>query len=577
MPQVGGIDLMSQSVYWLTTGRGTQEREKAALLGEQGIKITFVHSYHELCGEFRKRKAPFLIVSEDKESRIFEAFNLMHQEQMVSGIKSILSTNNKDTDSLKNAYFNHFRDIISIDLTPSQWLDRMNLALGHQDIPSHGTQHKIEIKQDSILTFPATIIWIGDNQLNLETNINLPIGEEVSLRGPIARWFKTSELSIKIIRSKKRDLMTRYAYSFTCQWQLDYQQIAQKSSLIEIIKKFSTSEICKVYIHVLSPEIKKNLIRYLTLDNMRLYFSYDESSVVSEPDYIHPDYLIVEDNFIANASQLFLDGMFLSLQSNQHVLIIGDQFERSCLKKYGLRYYVLKQLSAKLPVMMMKKKSQSELHISPHFYLFKNHRLSFSEIPIFGKLNSVDQYSAKMKIPHPVANFALCRMRSRFIKSAIRGPIWGKIIKNQIENSNFSNNDYSIDCIFSNNNCENRKNITKMMMFYLSQKASKSKIDENRFSGSEVLAVPRVTSTLFQDSLSPKSSYERENADKYERYSSRRKNKNELIRRLNDNRMKVLFIIIFLISIFFLLYFLSHYHGGSAAIFTNNIEYRQSN
>ena len=516
-----GLLEMAKLIYWLSTKQSSHLVEKAKILNDNGFDVKFFKPDEQFFEEFYKTRSTYIFLDDSNSSSVTPILKRMQKDPNFNGVKTILTLANGAADLIKNAYFTNFRDIIPLDLSHQNWLERVQFSTGNQTNQLANLGPKLSLTQKALIFVPGKISWISPQQLCIESDCIPPEGTDLTIKGPIARWFHHTNLTVKVLKNKSSDLNTRYKNSMVCSWVMDNDSGPRKNLLIEKLRDITNPKPCKVYAAIKTQEKKNELANLFKDKNIKLYYPINFQAWINEPQYISPDFLIIEDKLFKEENAFVLNCLFSKLEGNPQVIILGGHFERSTIKKlrFPIRLTTLKHLTASLPDLLIKKheKIRAKQSDPNRFFIPENHKFSIIEIAIDGQMNNTDQYGMQIQLPYQIHKYSLCRVYCDFLRKSVKSPIWAKICDSSDEVTDYNSTfPFVVNCAYSTNHHNHRKSIGNGMLKCLGDQIERNNTSKSNLKPMTINPVPtKVDSTIFEDesTYSMKNPYSKEPAD----------------------------------------------------------------
>jgi len=414
-----------RKVFWITDQVKVMHKERALLLNAKDYDIQFFTSIDQLFKELDKKRAAIIVISDGAEKDFtINALKALMSLPQIQGARMILTTELHSKEVKFLASVASFRDIIPMDLSDKQFLQRFIFATANKSLPFIQPAGQVTLNNISAVSMPARITWVSKNRLRIECRAKPPVGSMLNLKGEIAKKIGVNSISLRVIENQRSHLIYRFSEAMICEWKVPQTAKEQAESLIESIKVDGPNQRCRVFIGAQSSSLRNELMAQFDDPRFEVSAALQRQSLVNEPKFFTPHAVVVEGSLITTDNALSFKEMMKNIGSSTIVIIIGAAIDianlRSSFPHHKLVHY--ETIPANLSKAVVKKYApvSNEHHADKEaIYITAENPLSMIEISFSARLTRIHPIAVQISLPFPIGQFALCRIESPLLHKTL--------------------------------------------------------------------------------------------------------------------------------------------------------------
>ncbi len=428
------------SVYWLSPTIEEEQQRRANILNDIGYQVFFFDNIDALIKEVCIKRAQILILGDEWTTEL--AVRYVHTFAHVPDINAarlLISNSHNDYALMEAALSEGFRDIIPADLEDAEWLQRFEFATS--GVESILDLHDGLDRMDETVTLqiPARLVWVGAQQLWLETRSCPKVADTVQLTGAFVQALGLDAIALQVQQKVQTNLTYRFSEALIGNWYSDTVAKAEPERILDTLEKLSNVDLGlrpRIFLAIQSPALRTTLLKYIDKRKYEIHTALQRSSLVYEPKYFAPDLVFIEDRLMTGDGRRSFHELMRFLPEHSTIVSIGNKDEASGGKNNaGKRIRSLKHVPTNLTDLIerdylvglaLRKASSPErkAYFPPH-----EHPLSFATITVEARLQSADYLQFDMSSDMRIGPYSLIRAESPRLEQILGGPAFLKIVE----------------------------------------------------------------------------------------------------------------------------------------------------
>lgn len=489
-------------ILWLSSHPSLPSHAKAQNLKKQGLKITFVKDLPTLFLESNKERSSFIFISDNEEdSSVIDAIRKITQNPDTKSAKFILICERFSSKLQLMAASHAFRGILSCDLADELW----HFVLSTNPSTALPIGGKVSLNYICKIMVPARLIWISHTLIRIEGSVRLQVGDRLSLIGALSELVDRNQLELTVTSVHQTKLLYRFSYAYEC----DLTSTFNTQEILDLFNKIkpylSTSPV-RIFAIVKNPRLRHLMAHAFSENNWDLTMALHLKSMLTEPSYLTPDIVFIEETFATSPSSQNRFQLMLESLSKQTTVVIIKKSKSSIPSHFGGREIkTLNEDEASFSAETLRRICPQPQSSSSEYYFSRSHSISYAHFTMTGHLHSLHPLYAQITTPQAIVQYALCQIDTPLIRQIYGQPAWLKIASCS---TNFSiskdpNSQFILDGILSASNDHHRQLIAD----YLTQAVAKhlakflhSPQANEQESPSSNAAISEAPSSILQDS-----------------------------------------------------------------------------
>lgn len=428
------------SVYWLCPSVEEQQQRRASILDEIGYQVLFFENIDTLTKEICIKRAQIIILGDEWSTDAGVRF--VHTFANIPDINAarLLLMNTRNDFALMDAAINEgFRDIIPFDLDDAEWLQRFEFATG--GVESILALHEGLDRFDEKITIsvPARLVWVGGQQLWLETRTCPSLSDTIQLQGSFPQMLGLPHIEVQVQQKQQTNLTYRFSEALIGNWYGDAMDRAEPEKVLETLEKLSNVDLGlrpRIFLAIQSPALRTTLLKYIDKRRYEVHTALQRSSLVYEPKFFSPDLVFIEDRLMTGEGRRNFHELLRFLPEHATIVSIGGKDEDiSSKNNSGKRIRLLKHVPMNLTDLIERDyllglaqrrptTVERKAYFPPH-----DHPLSFASISSHARLQGADYLQFDMISEMRIGAYSLIRAESPRIKDVLGGPAFLKIVE----------------------------------------------------------------------------------------------------------------------------------------------------
>ncbi len=428
------------SVYWLSPSVEEQHQRRASILDEIGYQVLFFENIDTLIKEICIKRAQIVILGDEWPSDAGVRF--IHTFANIPDINAarLLLTNSRNDYSLMDTAINEgFRDIIPFDLDDSEWLQRFEFATSGVESILALHEGLDRIDERISISVPARLVWVGAQQLWLETRACPSVGDNIQLQGTFPQTLGLPAIEVQVQQKQQTNLTYRFSEALIGNWYAHTMERAEPEKILETLEKLSNIDLGlrpKIFLAIQSPALRTTLLKYIDRRRYEIHTALQRSSLVYEPKYFSPDLVFIEDRLMTGEGRRNFHELLRFLPEHATIVSIGNKDEDIGQKNNaGKRIRLLKHVPMNLTDLIERDYLAGLAQRRPAtverkaFFPPHEHQLSFASIKAEARLQSADYLQFDMSSDVRIGPYSLIRAESPRLEQIFGGPAFLKIVE----------------------------------------------------------------------------------------------------------------------------------------------------
>ncbi len=417
---------LKRRTYWIADVVTPLLRERAMMLSHKGYDVQFFTTLDSLMAELAARRAAIIVVSDDGDEKVTERILLtLMTLSEIQGAKLVMVRNaHSDRINFLTACAN-FRDIIPSNIDERLWLTRFIYATAGKPVHYVQPTGQITLNNISAVSVPARITWISDKKLRLECRVKPPVGATLNLGGSFAKAAGVTSISLKITETQRSRLLYRFSDAIVAEWNVPETSRRQALEALKDVREHDPGPRCRIFIAAQSTAMRTDLLSRFSDPSFDVSTALQKQSIVDEPRFFTPDIVFIEAALCADEGGVRFQQMLETLSDSAAVVVLGKLAGAGEIQKRhpGRKIVQMERLPKNLAQSILNRylplRDQHSASGENACNVMSEHPFSLAEVTFPARLHRLHPLAAKIALPFPIGNFALCRLDSPLLRRMI--------------------------------------------------------------------------------------------------------------------------------------------------------------
>jgi hypothetical protein len=428
------------SVYWLLPAVDDEHHRRASILDDIGYQVFFFENFDTLIKEICVKRAQILILGDEWPS--LEAISYAHAFANIPDINAarLLVSNSRNDFALMDAAMNEgFRDIIPADLEDHEWLQRFEFATS--GVESLLSLHKdLDVVGEPVdIMLPARLVWVGAQQVCLETRSCPRMNDSLKMEGGFARSLGLDTINVQVQQKQQTNLTYRFSEAIIASWYQDAVINADPQKIIDTLDTLHRVDLGqrpKIFLAIQSPALRTTLLKYLDKRRYEVHTALQKQSLIYEPKYFSPDLVFVEDRLTHGDAKRNFYELLRYLPEHACIVNIGGKESPNAKNSSApRRTWTLKHVPVNLSDLIereylaglaARKPNSNDKQAS---FPPADHAYSFAQLHLSAELLKADYLQFNIRTMTRIGPYSLIKIVSPRFQEKLGGPLFVKVIE----------------------------------------------------------------------------------------------------------------------------------------------------
>lgn len=428
------------SVYWLLPAVDDDHHRRASILDDIGYHVFFFENFDTLIKEICVKRAQILILGDEWPSA--EAISYAHAFANIPDINAarLLVSNSRNDFALMDAAMNEgFRDIIPADLEDHEWLQRFEFATsGLESILSLHSELD-EVAEPVDIVVPARLVWVGAQQVWMETRSCPRVGDNLKVEGGFASSLGLKTLNVQVQQKQQTNLTYRFSEAIIASWYQDAVIHADPQKIIDTLDTLHRVDLGqrpKIFLAIQSPALRTTLLKYLDKRKYEVHTALQKQSLIYEPKFFSPDLVFVEERLTQGEAKRNFYELLRYLPDHACIVTIGGK-ESPTTKNSSAprRTWTLKHVPVNLSELIEREYLAGLAQRKPNSndkqasFPPADHPYSFAQLHLTAELAKADYLQFNLRTTTRIGTYSLLKIISPRFQEKLGGPLYVKVIE----------------------------------------------------------------------------------------------------------------------------------------------------
>jgi hypothetical protein len=428
------------SVYWLLPAVDDHHHRRASILDDIGYNVFFFENFDTLIKEICVKRAQILILGDEWPSA--EAISYVHAFANIPDINAarLLVSNSRNDFALMDAAMNEgFRDIIPADLEDHEWLQRFEFATsGVESILSLHSDLD-EVGEPIDIVVPARLVWVGSQQVWMETRSCPRVGDTLKMEGGFASSLGLSTLDVQVQQKQQTNLTYRFSEAIIASWYQDAVLNADPQKIIDTLDALHRVDLGqrpKIFLAIQSPALRTTLLKYLDKRKYEVHTALHKQSLIYEPKYFSPDLVFIEERLTQGEQKRNFYELLRFMPEHACIVTIGakesvgNKNNNAPRKTWTLKHVPvnLSELIEReyLAGLEQRRPASNDKQAS---FPPADHPFSFTQLHLKAELLKADYLQFNLRTRTRIGPYSLIKIISPRFHEKLGGPLYAKVIE----------------------------------------------------------------------------------------------------------------------------------------------------
>ena len=428
-----------RKTVWINPSPTSAHKQRAAQLDERGFDVRFMPDVATLRTDIAERRTSVVILSvENDEALLIRSIHELAAIRELQGARMVLVVAGEYSRALTIAAGANFRDIVPMDLDNQTWCRRITFAASGKSVPLVQAPAQITMSQICAVNLPARVSWISSERVCIESRVEPTTGSTVQIGGGLAAALGMGQITVIVEENRRNHLLYRFSDSFVARLSLPEEARTRlKLLLTNLLAADSqtgrSGPARKAFIAVQDLNLRQTVAARLDHPAFETSLALQKHAIASEPRFLSPDIVIIEESLCRDAFGLEFSTMMQSIGADVPIVVIGSGEAIPSLRSEWPkhRFYSLKDCPQDLADQLINRilgdKRPSRGLDPGAISVPAQHTISFSEVHFPARLQRLHPTAGQIALPVPVGNFALGRLDSPGLRRLTMKDPWFKV------------------------------------------------------------------------------------------------------------------------------------------------------
>lgn len=431
------------SVYWLLPSVDDQHHRRASILDDIGYHVYFFENFETLIREICVKRAQILILGDEWPSA--EAVNYAHAFANIPDINAarLLVSNSRNDFALMDAAMNEgFRDIIPADLDDHEWLQRFEFATSGVESVLNQHSELEDMAEPVDVVVPARMVWVGAQQVWLETRSCPKVGDTLRMDGGFAQALGLKIIHAAVQQKQQTNLTYRFSEAVIANWYQDAVLNAEPQKIIDAVDNLHRIDLGqrpKLFLAIQSPALRTTLLKYIDKRKYEVHTALQKQSLIYEPKYFSPDLVFIEDRLTQGESKRSFYELLRYLPEHTTIVSIGSEEPPGAKNStaprrmrnlkhvpVNLSELIEREYLAGLSLRKAASSGDQQASFPP-----PDHSFSFAQLHMTAELVQGDYLQFNLRTETRIGPYSLIKINSPRLQERLGGPLYVKVIESE--------------------------------------------------------------------------------------------------------------------------------------------------
>ncbi|MDQ3230500.1 MAG: hypothetical protein M3Q07_01675, partial [Pseudobdellovibrionaceae bacterium] len=413
---------------------------RASILDDIGYHVYFFENFDTLMKEISIKRAQILILGDEWTSA--EAISYAHAFANIPDINAarLLVSNSRNDFELMDAAMNEgFRDIIPADLEDHEWLQRFEFATS--GVESILSQHSDldEVAEPIDIVVPARLVWVGAQQVWMETRCCPRVGDALKMEGGFASSLGLDTLNAQVMQKQQTNLTYRFSEAIIATWYQDAVLNADPQKIIDTLDTLHRVDLGqrpKIFLAIQSPALRTTLLKYLDKRKYEVHTALQKQSLIYEPKFFSPDLVFIEERLTQGESKRSFYDLLRYMPEHASIVTIGGKETASSKNRDApRRTWTIKHVPVNLSELIEREylaglaqrrpgSNDKQASFPP-----ADHSFSFAHLHMTAELVKADYLQFNLRTTTRIGPYSLIKIISPRFQQKLGGPLYVKVIE----------------------------------------------------------------------------------------------------------------------------------------------------
>lgn len=414
-----------QKIYWLTIEKNNSHEKKCTLLEKRGYQIVFFKNLDSLISELRINRVSILILGDEgSEFATLKALSYLSYMPEIQGCRIIFSVSKPTSSIMKIACCEGVRDILPLYMPTKEWIQRFLFSIGVKSNAIPAPKYLLKLREKINVYLPARIVWISENEIQIESKLCANQGDIIKLMGPFVQSIGLKSLDVRVVDFKKHHLKYRFSDSILCKWKSPDNKRDKVKETLSILKSVDTGKKTRVFLAIQSPALRNTLIRQLDDRFYEIHTALIKRSIIEEPKYFSPEIIFIDENLMEDDSIKKILSFQEKFENPSKIVFIGansseikEKFKNPAKNIFWIKSLPT-QLDSYLKSEVLKSNDESTVDLFSRYYIPSENEFSNAEFKLEGEIEGINPSLFEFSLNQIITNFGLLRVESGFLKKS---------------------------------------------------------------------------------------------------------------------------------------------------------------
>lgn len=409
---------MAKKIYWLVPTFHQGIEEKIQGLKQKGFAVEVFSQLERLLEKIKLIRSSIILLSDNaQDSLVSSAIKALTNLQELGGARFILVTEKFQAGILRDAANYGFRDIIPLELSNQDWMQRFLYATSGKQAIFEAPSGQVAMNESCEIRVPARVTWINEYELRLESRLTPNSHSQVFFEGPLAKALGEERLQITTQSVDSRKLVYRFSHGITAFYAgTNKSSVNAKKNLLSELKLNASKPRVRAFVAISHAKMRSDLLYNLDINQFDVSVALLKHSLRYDPQFFSPHIVFIEDK-VLNSSKEDFEALYSIIGRYIPVVFVGPDTDMDYLARNfpDSNFFFeneIKNLQTATILERFLNTGEEYTQISgPQKYpILPDHVLSAGQLVFRAKIASLHPNYISIKSPIKIDPYSLCEL-----------------------------------------------------------------------------------------------------------------------------------------------------------------------
>ncbi|MBP9708957.1 MAG: hypothetical protein KBD78_15075 [Oligoflexales bacterium] len=409
---------MAKKIYWLVPTFHQGIENKILCLKQKGFSVEVFSQLERLLEKIKLIRSSIILLSDNtQDSVVSTAIKALANLQELGGARFILVTEKFQAAILRDAANYGFRDIIPLELSDQDWMQRFLYATSGKQATFQAPSGQVAMNERCEIRVPARVTWINEYELRLESRLTPNTHSQVFFEGPLAKALGEERLQITTQSVDSRKLVYRFSHGINAFYAgTNKSSVNAKKNLLSELKLNASKPRVRAFVAISHAKMRSDLLYNLDINQFDVSVALLKHSLRYDPQFFSPHIVFIEDK-VLNSSKEDFEALYSIIGRYVPVVFVGPDTDMDYLARNfpDSNFFFeneIKNLQAVSIIELFLNTGEEYTQVSgPQKYpILPDHVLSAGQLVFRAKIASLHPNYISIKSPIKIDPYSLCEL-----------------------------------------------------------------------------------------------------------------------------------------------------------------------